>query len=464
MQPLRRYHIGLVIILFFGAILTGKAQSFGLGLTSSPSVGMLNSNILFTLRVTNLSQTTLNSLTISNTFPSSFQLVTGAGSGGFTNAGSGRSVLVTNNLNFGFGDVLVVNFRMNPTASGIFTNTTVVSSFSNLAVPATSLNNIVQVASGNTDLGVSINIPSTNAFPGDVAQYSVVVTNAGPGAASGFFVTNTFPAGVGLVQVTPGTGATTNTPGRVVFSVSSLAVGSSLTNTISIIPTNSGALTLTASIGTIGLTDTNASNNSATATLTVTAPDTNQLTATFSNQVLDRQTGLFVQTVTLVNTSATTVASARLIVVGLASSNKLYNAVGTNLGNPFVVYPNAITNGQSVDFLLEFYYPSRIPQTNLTYIAYGVPMPNLITTTNGTALSLEVLDVSANRVLLEFPSTPGKTYRIVYSSAPDFSNPLMAEPPVKANADKTQWIDEGPPKTISLPGNSGSRFYKVFQQ
>jgi uncharacterized repeat protein (TIGR01451 family) len=391
-----------------------------------------------------------------STFPSTFQLVPGSP---FTTNGTGGSTFTTS---LAPGQVTNVLFSMLPSVSGTFTN------FIDVSAPtaglASSLTNTFQVGSGNADLGVFIAVPVTNVFPGDVARYSIVATNGGPSAASSFFITNTFPAGVGLVQVSPSAGATTNTAGRVVFAVSGLAVSSSITNTVFIIPTNTGSLTLTANIGAGGFSDTNTANNSATTNLIVTAPDTNQVVATFSSQLLDFQTGLFRQTVTLVNTSATALASARLIVVGLASSNQLYNATGTNLGHPFVVYPNAINPGAMVDFLLEFYYPSRQPQSNLTYVAYGVPTPNLGTTTNGASITLHLVNVSGSRVLLEFPSTPGKTYRIVYSADPAFTTPLLAEPPIVAPADKTQWIDEGPPKTISLPGTSASRFYRVFEQ
>jgi len=38
---------------------------------------------------------------------------------------------------------------------------------------------------------------------------------------------------------------------------------------------------------------------------------------------------------------------------------------------------------------------------------------------------------------------------------------MIAVPSIVAPANYVQWIDYGPPATISKPG-SGSRFYKVF--
>ena len=55
-----------------------------------------------------------------------------------------------------------------------------------------------------------------------------------------------------------------------------------------------------------------------------------------SAMALNRQTGLLEQTVRPVNQHQRGVASARVIISGL--TNRLYNAVGTNNGNPFVVH------------------------------------------------------------------------------------------------------------------------------
>jgi hypothetical protein len=129
-----------------------------------------------------------------------------------------------------------------------------------------------------------------------------------------------------------------------------------------------------------------------------------------------------------------------------------------------VVYPTSIAPGETATFLLEFYYPLRVPQTNLTYTSFAVARPNLSTTVTGTPLALRIVDLEDSRVLIEFPAKKGKTYRIVYSDSSEFTNPLLAEPLIVAPADKVQWIDEGPPKTVSKPGDSASRFYKVFAQ
>ena len=65
--------------------------------------------------------------------------------------------------------------------------------------------------------------------------------------------------------------------------------------------------------------------------------------------------------------------------------------------------------------------------------------------------------------LIEFPTTAGRTYTVVYSDNILFSNSMMALPPIVAPANKTQWIDYGPPLTAAPATNAPGRFYRVFQ-
>ena len=64
-------------------------------------------------------------------------------------------------------------------------------------------------------------------------------------------------------------------------------------------------------------------------------------------------------------------------------------------------------------------------------------------------------------LLIEFPSVLGASYSVIYSTNVDFSNPLIAQPNIIAPADRVQWIDAGPPKTLSPPDSETSRFYRV---
>ena len=65
------------------------------------------------------------------------------------------------------------------------------------------------------------------------------------------------------------------------------------------------------------------------------------------------------------------------------------------------------------------------------------------------------------RIVIEFPTTPGKTYTIIYSDNNLFTW-QVATPSITASATTTQWYDDGPPKTDSKPFSITSRFYRVI--
>ena len=63
--------------------------------------------------------------------------------------------------------------------------------------------------------------------------------------------------------------------------------------------------------------------------------------------------------------------------------------------------------------------------------------------------------------MIEFATIPGRIYTVLYSST--MNGPWKAATPsITANATRTQWYDDGPPKTESKPFSNGSRCYAVL--
>jgi hypothetical protein len=60
--------------------------------------------------------------------------------------------------------------------------------------------------------------------------------------------------------------------------------------------------------------------------------------------------------------------------------------------------------------------------------------------------------------MIEFPSEPGTLYQIQYSD--DGTRWLDSLSRIRAAGTRTQWLDQGSPRTASPPG-SGTRFYRV---
>ncbi len=110
--------------------------------------------------------------------------------------------------------------------------------------------------------------------------------------------------------------------------------------------------------------------------------------------------------------------------------------------------------------------PTRLPITvaNGSYNAVAVSAANLVPAggTNGAFLITLMTNLAGGNILIEFQSrrragiTPSW-----YDTNADLSTPLAAQPAITAPANRVQWIDDGPPKTVSAPG-AGMRFYRVL--
>ena len=97
-----------------------------------------------------------------------------------------------------------------------------------------------------------------------------------------------------------------------------------------------------------------------------------------------------------------------------------------------------------------FYTPIDVPAINLN-----------VSGTNGVLAT--ITNLAGGSKMIEFPATPGKTYTIVYASDLSFSDGRTAQPSIVAPANRVQWIDSGPPKTVSHPNSTTNRVYRVFQ-
>jgi hypothetical protein len=131
-----------------------------------------------------------------------------------------------------------------------------------------------------------------------------------------------------------------------------------------------------------------------------------------------------------------------------------------------VVYVSTLETNQSVNLLLQFLAASYFPLPVSQLQAFGVPVPTLTPPTAvSTSASLNIsrlVPLANGDMLVEFPTTAGRAYTVVYSDNVAFSNAAIAPPAIVATANRLQWIDYGPPTTVSLPVNATNRFYRVF--
>jgi uncharacterized repeat protein (TIGR01451 family) len=310
------------------------------------------------------------------------------------------------------------------------------------------------------DLGLTLAGPRQAVITNDWMTYGVTATNFGPDAAPNVVLTNTLPSGVILLSPTnQGVGS------NLIFNLGTLASGGYTNLQFTVQPTNVDILTVSASIGSPSVLDTNAANNSASTNINVIGSLPGLLVAvTNSAQTVNPQNGLEEQLILLTNTGTNDVPAARIVVSGL--TNRLFNAVGTNNGVPFVDYSTGLAAGQSVNLLLQYAPRIAFPFTNGQLQAFAVPVPDWTpppVTEVSTNINLaRIARLSNGNILIEWPTVTNRTYTVVYSDNVLFSNAQMAPPSVVAPANRTQWIDYGPPATVSAPPNSGTRFYRVI--
>jgi uncharacterized repeat protein (TIGR01451 family) len=459
--------LALVAAGLLAACPRAGAQGFGLSVTPSATFMLVSNSLTYTINVTNLNQT-LTTTYVTNLLPASVQFQSASPAGIYTNVGG----VVIFNLGVYFGGVgfqtgqsALLTLTVQPTAAGFITNTVTVSSLevTNIAVTnvVVLLTNALPVVA---DLGVVIADPAQAVIANDRMTYGVTASNAGPNTATGVALTNTLPPGAILIGAVPAnyTAAGSN----LIFNLGALAGGGFTNFQFTIQPTNAGSLTLSASIGSAVL-DTNLANNSAGANLTVTNYLSEPLVAvTNSAQAVNLQNGLEEQSILLTNTGSNDVPAARVVVTGL--TRQLFNAVGTNDGNPFVDYSAGLAAGRSVTLLLQFAPRGSFPFTNGQLHAFALPSvpdwtPPVATLTSTNLNINRFVRLSNATMLVEWFAIPNRTYTVVYSDNFSFSNAMMAPPSITAPANEVQWIDYGPPATVSAPTNASARFYRVFQ-
>jgi len=450
----------LALVSLLAAPFVARSQDFGLGATATPNPVLPNSPILYTINVTNTFGFSIDNVYVTNA-------ISGAA---FTNGATmslpgtittGSDGIVFRINTFIAGEVARLTLSLTPFAAGPFTNEITVAAFAR--IPATT-NVVTEVTLPAADLAVGMTNVTSGVLTNDATVIGLTVTNLGPSPASGVLVSNSLPTSFQLLSVSPAGVSNTSAGGILVLNLGTMVSGSSTQVLVSVRPTAEGTFNLAASVSAPDIQDTNTVNNAVANGMTVNAFFPSDLTVTLVTQQFNRQTGLLEMNVLLRNNAATNVPAARVTVAALTNGNWLYNAVGTNTGVPYVLYNNTLAGGASVNLLLEYYVLVRGPLSanGFNLQAFAVPAINLSAPTN-SGIVLTNYTMSSGGFMIEFPASLGKTYTIVYASDLTFSNALTAQPSIVAPANRVQWIDNGPPKTISHPSTTSSRVYRVFQ-
>ncbi|WP_411845874.1 PQQ-binding-like beta-propeller repeat protein [Roseibacillus persicicus] len=214
-------------------------------------------------------------------------------------------------------------------------------------------------------------------------------------------------------------------------------------------PYVSGSATLT-----IRITD--LEGTSSEATMEVTLPDIPPPTISAGAISLNRQTGLFEQRVTVTNGAARAIGGFQLHIDNLANGYQLWGHTSNT-----ITHQQPLAAGSSLQLMLEYYSASSgltpsPSHRSETALPATTPAPEIL----GVAVD-RILCMEDHSVLLEFNSEPGSRYAIQYSYDMEvwYQSPVVIE----AGTNRTQWLDQGMPRTDQHPADCDSRMYRVLQ-
>ena len=194
---------------------------------------------------------------------------------------------------------------------------------------------------------------------------------------------------------------------------------------------------------------------------------------------INRQSGLFLQPLQFSNPGGLTLSNALLTVSSLpvdSLTNQItvYNSLAPNQV-PTVVRIGQLEPGVTRTLTLENYVSDHtFWMTNNTLpvltTSYSPPSTNLIP----PGVLFEVNRINSfdyptagfSGIALNFPTLANRSYYVLYSDQADFNQTNQVRivlPAIPGTGSRIQWIDNGPPKTESLPEQSTVRFYRVLE-
>jgi hypothetical protein len=206
---------------------------------------------------------------------------------------------------------------------------------------------------------------------------------------------------------------------------------------------------------------TDSTGRSADQTFTVVLPEIDVPGVTVGSDLrLNRQTGLWEQTLTITNGAKRDIGAVRLLVGGLADRVRVHNASSyLEDGRAEVIYNRTLPAGESVSLVLEYYSPDRSSDVSPQVEVEVSLRQAAISEGAGFAVD-RIVRLDGGAVLVEFPAEPGELYQLQYSSEMVTWKDALVR--LRAGGTRVQWIDRGVPATESEPLVGEARFYRVL--
>jgi hypothetical protein len=140
------------------------------------------------------------------------------------------------------------------------------------------------------------------------------------------------------------------------------------------------------------------------------------------------------------------------------------NGVSTTV--PFV-QAGTFVAGDRRNLTLEYYVIDHLTVPSPEYQLLVDARTSFSVPSAATPLNLTTNRYVNGTYIIQWPSRRGYNYYIHYAPTlddlvNDTDNSRIVNPPVPGTGFAVQWIDNGPPKTVSPPVD-GSRFYRVLE-
>jgi uncharacterized repeat protein (TIGR01451 family) len=331
------------------AIVTPRYADLSLAKTASTTTPSVNSNVTFTITVTNLGPSVGTNLTISDVLPEYLDYVShSAGSGTYT---SGTGLWTIPTLASNATATLTLTARVGNW--GWLTNTATVTG----VTPAdpVSANNTASVGVDGQLVDLDPSKTVDNARPlglGSNLVFTIDVTNRGPSTASNLELTDVLPTGLGYVSSSVSQG--TYTPGTGKWAVGTLASNAYATLTLTATNSALGKLTNSVAITAVSQTITNTSDDKPSVVI-YSGGEADLYVTKYVDNDEPNQGDVVTFTVSLVNygpDSATGVIIRDVIPAGLTyltNSAPAGTTYTTNAGDWTV---GTITNGQTLELTI----------------------------------------------------------------------------------------------------------------
>ncbi len=293
--------------------------------------------------------------------------------------------------------------------------------------------------------------------------HTLTVTNQGPSDASGVSLqlSEILPEGVTVDSINP---ANETIFADSIWSVGNLAAGnsSSIIYYFQVPGTVTGGADLISSQATVNSSNEpllNPEDDANSITTDIVSPSNTEIAG--EDIKLDFQTGLFKQVVTITNNNLGALPAFRVLVGGLPIGVTVANSQGDVLGNSFLLFNQALESGESIELTVEYLQADASGGFEPTF---EIELLDRVENQSaGEGVEVDRCEVLENGdVLIEFPSQIGATYTIQYSQNGEAWNNVV--PDITAGGTRLQWIDNGPPKTISHPSGEKLRLYRVIKR